>query len=83
MASVLLALPLLKHIWAWMGCGPADYAPTKALLQHTSVGLAPEVTWWLLAPCWAACLPQPAPPTATLRVFRHQAQTVLPAAAKQ
>jgi hypothetical protein len=42
-ASVLLQLPLLRHVWAWMGCVPADYGTMRELLQSTSIGLMPEV----------------------------------------
>ncbi len=41
---MLLRLPTLRHVWAWMGCVPADYKPVRALLQTTSVGLVPEVS---------------------------------------
>lgn len=43
MATVLLRLPLLRHVWGAMGCVPADYAPVRTLLASTSVGLVPEV----------------------------------------
>lgn len=42
-ATVLLKLPLLRHVYAWMGCVPADYYIMKEQLQTTSVGLVPEV----------------------------------------
>lgn len=42
-ATVLLKLPLLRHLYAWMGCVPADYHTIHELLQTTSVGIVPEV----------------------------------------
>ncbi|EIE22983.1 hypothetical protein COCSUDRAFT_63373 [Coccomyxa subellipsoidea C-169] len=41
-ATVLLKLPLLRHVYAWMGCIPADYHTIHEQLQTTSVGLVPE-----------------------------------------
>ncbi|CAL8465555.1 g5091 [Coccomyxa elongata] len=41
-ATVLLKLPLLRHVYAWMGCVPADYHVMKEQLQTTSIGLVPE-----------------------------------------
>ncbi|KAK9903270.1 hypothetical protein WJX75_001551 [Coccomyxa subellipsoidea] len=41
-ATVLLKLPLLRHLYAWMGCVPADYHTIHELLQTTSVGIVPE-----------------------------------------
>ena len=43
MATVLLKLPLLRHIYAWMGCVPADYHAMRDTLKHASVGVVPEV----------------------------------------
>lgn len=42
-ATVLLKLPLLRHIYAWMGCVPADFLTVHQLLQTISVGIVPEV----------------------------------------
>jgi hypothetical protein len=42
-ATVLLKLPLLRHVFAWMGCVPADYHTLKELLQVASIGIVPEV----------------------------------------
>ena len=40
---MLLRLPVLRHVWAWMGCFEANFKPVRALLETTSVGLVPEV----------------------------------------
>ncbi|CAL8461777.1 g1308 [Coccomyxa elongata] len=41
-ASVLLRLPFVRHLFAWIGAHPADKHTLAALLQRTSVGMQPE-----------------------------------------
>lgn len=42
-ASVLFHLPVLRHVYAWMGCIPADRGSIEAALRSgRSVGLVPE-----------------------------------------
>lgn len=41
-ASVLLQLPLAKHMFGWMNCYPADRKVVMRLLKYSSVGLIPE-----------------------------------------
>ncbi|BDA41498.1 hypothetical protein COCOBI_02-2790 [Coccomyxa sp. Obi] len=41
-ASVLLRLPFIRHLFFWIGAHPADKQTLAALLQRTSVGMQPE-----------------------------------------
>ncbi|KAK9918066.1 hypothetical protein WJX75_000903 [Coccomyxa subellipsoidea] len=41
-ATVLLQIPFFKHMFAWMGCKPADKPVTMRLLKNASVGIIVE-----------------------------------------
>ncbi|KAK9908698.1 hypothetical protein WJX75_001591 [Coccomyxa subellipsoidea] len=41
-ASIMLQLPFIRHMFAWIGAHPADRETLAALLKRTSVGMQPE-----------------------------------------